>query len=146
MNAEHHSSLCCALEVTSDLPSEETIEQWLAEPVKLLILPTSIFLTNSTGFPVLSKRHQVRAPPLTLPHPTPPQPHSVLPTTPHPCSPSAGTGAAPEHASTLPPLRCDSRPIHPPPRPLGSLVTRVAPVSPSSLDPPDSPPPPCRHF
>jgi len=58
MQSEHHANLCCALEVTSDLPSEETIEQWLAEPIKLLILPTSIFLTNSAGFPVLSKRHQ----------------------------------------------------------------------------------------
>jgi len=58
MLSEHHPSLSVALEITSDLPSDETVEQWACEPVKILIIPTSIFLTNSTGFPVLSKKHQ----------------------------------------------------------------------------------------
>mmetsp|Transcript_8108 Transcript_8108/g.27202 ORF Transcript_8108/g.27202 Transcript_8108/m.27202 type:complete len:505 (+) Transcript_8108:292-1806(+) len=58
MLCEHHFCLFVALEVTSDLPTDETLTQWLCEPVKLLILPTSIFLTNTSGFPVLSKRHQ----------------------------------------------------------------------------------------
>ena len=56
--SEHHSSLSVALEITSDVPSEESIAQWKAEPVKLVILPTKIFLTNAGGFPVLSKKHQ----------------------------------------------------------------------------------------
>ena len=55
---EHHSLLSVALEITSELPSEETIEQWKAEPVKLVILPTKVFLTNAGGYPVLSKKHQ----------------------------------------------------------------------------------------
>ena len=55
---EHHSSLSVALEITSDVPDDETIAQWKAEPVKLVILPTKVFLTNAGGFPVLSKKHQ----------------------------------------------------------------------------------------
>ncbi|CAH1778835.1 unnamed protein product, partial [Owenia fusiformis] len=47
-----------ALELTADLPSDDIIERWLGEPVKVAILPTSIFLTNKKGFPVLSKAHQ----------------------------------------------------------------------------------------
>mmetsp|Transcript_2166 Transcript_2166/g.5001 ORF Transcript_2166/g.5001 Transcript_2166/m.5001 type:complete len:605 (-) Transcript_2166:334-2148(-) len=58
MLCEHHPSLSVALEVTGDLPSQETISQWGCEPVRLLIIPTSIFLTNQSGFPVLSKKHQ----------------------------------------------------------------------------------------
>ena len=46
------------MEVTSELPSDRVLEQWLAEPVKMLILPTTLFVTNAKGFPVLSKRHQ----------------------------------------------------------------------------------------
>lgn len=32
--------------------------RWCAEPIKAVIVPTSIFLCNSNGFPVLSKAHQ----------------------------------------------------------------------------------------
>jgi protein arginine N-methyltransferase 5 len=63
------------LELTSDLPSDAEIARWLAgaftlcvfvaaltavasEPIKAVLLPASIFLTNRMGFPVLSKRHQ----------------------------------------------------------------------------------------
>lgn len=46
------------LELTADLPSEQEIERWTGEPVKALIVPTSIFLTNKKGFPVLSRAHQ----------------------------------------------------------------------------------------
>jgi protein arginine N-methyltransferase 5 len=38
--AEHHASLSVALELTSDLPDQSTVEQWGAEPVRLVILPT----------------------------------------------------------------------------------------------------------
>uniref|UniRef100_A0A6U2IWI4 Protein arginine N-methyltransferase n=1 Tax=Hemiselmis andersenii TaxID=464988 RepID=A0A6U2IWI4_HEMAN len=55
---EHHACLSVALELTSDLPDQDTVEQWGAEQVKMIIVPTSIFLTNASGFPVLSKRHQ----------------------------------------------------------------------------------------
>lgn len=40
------------------MPSEAVMEKWLGEPIKAAILPTSIFLTNKKGFPVLSKAHQ----------------------------------------------------------------------------------------
>lgn len=47
-----------ALEITADLPSEEVLQRWLAEPVKAVIMSTSLFLTNKKGYPVLSKMHQ----------------------------------------------------------------------------------------
>lgn len=47
-----------AIEVGPDMPSEAVIDKWLGEPIKAAILPTSIFLTNKKGFPVLSKAHQ----------------------------------------------------------------------------------------
>lgn len=34
------------------------IDRWLGEPVRCLILPTTLFLTNKKGYPVLSKAHQ----------------------------------------------------------------------------------------
>uniref|UniRef100_A0A8C9VME5 Protein arginine N-methyltransferase 5 n=1 Tax=Scleropages formosus TaxID=113540 RepID=A0A8C9VME5_SCLFO len=47
-----------AVEVGPDMPSDAVIDKWLGEPIKAAILPTSIFLTNKKGFPVLSKAHQ----------------------------------------------------------------------------------------
>ncbi|KAF3858618.1 hypothetical protein F7725_011819, partial [Dissostichus mawsoni] len=47
-----------AIEVGADMPSDAVIDKWLGEPIKAAILPTSIFLTNKKGFPVLSKAHQ----------------------------------------------------------------------------------------
>jgi protein arginine N-methyltransferase 5 len=55
---EHHPSLGVALEVTEDLPDPEVIAKWLGEPVKALIIPTKIFMTNKQGYPSLSKQHQ----------------------------------------------------------------------------------------
>uniref|UniRef100_A0A8C1SWM8 Protein arginine N-methyltransferase 5 n=1 Tax=Cyprinus carpio TaxID=7962 RepID=A0A8C1SWM8_CYPCA len=52
------SLLCEAIEIGADLPSDTLIDKWLGEPIKAAILPTSIFLTNKKGFPVLSKAHQ----------------------------------------------------------------------------------------
>ncbi|KAL8574524.1 hypothetical protein ACOMHN_005901 [Nucella lapillus] len=46
------------LEVTADIPSEEIIERWLAEPLKAIVVSTKLFLTNKKGYPVLSKPHQ----------------------------------------------------------------------------------------
>lgn len=50
--------MCEAIEIGADLPSDTVIDKWLGEPIKAAILPTSIFLTNKKGFPVLSKAHQ----------------------------------------------------------------------------------------
>uniref|UniRef100_A0A3B4B8A7 Protein arginine N-methyltransferase 5 n=1 Tax=Periophthalmus magnuspinnatus TaxID=409849 RepID=A0A3B4B8A7_9GOBI len=46
------------IEIGPDMPSDAVIDKWLGEPIKAAILPTSIFLTNKKGFPVLSKAHQ----------------------------------------------------------------------------------------
>lgn len=40
------------------MPSDAVIDKWMGEPIKAAILPTSLFLTNKKGFPVLSKAHQ----------------------------------------------------------------------------------------
>ena len=55
---DESQKLFLALEVTNDLPSEEEIERWFSEPVKCVIVPTSLFISNKSGFPVLSKAHQ----------------------------------------------------------------------------------------
>jgi protein arginine N-methyltransferase 5 len=54
------AKLAVALELTADLPPPSAIARWLGEPVRGVIVPTSIFLTNKKGYPVLSKAHQVR--------------------------------------------------------------------------------------
>ncbi|KAJ8666933.1 hypothetical protein QAD02_008595 [Eretmocerus hayati] len=50
--------LIVALIVSHDLPDQEEIDRWLGEPVKCLIIPTTVFITNKKGYPVLSKAHQ----------------------------------------------------------------------------------------
>ena len=56
---EETSKLGLALVVTEDINlSDEELDRWYSEPVKALIIPTSVFLTNRNGFPVLSKPHQ----------------------------------------------------------------------------------------
>lgn len=41
--------------MTEDLPSREVLQRWRGEPVRAVIFPTPIFLTNKKGYPVLSK-------------------------------------------------------------------------------------------
>uniref|UniRef100_A0AAQ5XQF1 Protein arginine N-methyltransferase 5 n=1 Tax=Amphiprion ocellaris TaxID=80972 RepID=A0AAQ5XQF1_AMPOC len=55
---DYNKRICLAIEVGADMPSDAVIDKWLGEPIKAAILPTSIFLTNKKGFPVLSKAHQ----------------------------------------------------------------------------------------
>ena len=47
-----------ALEITADLPEKNILKRWLGEPIRCVILPTSVFATNKKGYPVLSKPHQ----------------------------------------------------------------------------------------
>ncbi|KAI1314326.1 hypothetical protein EDD11_002267 [Mortierella claussenii] len=56
--AGSESKLGVALEFSGSMPTDEILDRWLAEPVKAIILPEDIFLTNNKGYPVLSKRHQ----------------------------------------------------------------------------------------
>ncbi|XP_005101573.1 protein arginine N-methyltransferase 5 [Aplysia californica] len=55
---DHNKRLCVALELTADLPDREVVERWMSEPVKAILVSTSLFLTNKKGYPVLSKLHQ----------------------------------------------------------------------------------------
>ncbi|KAK3813283.1 MAG: PRMT5 arginine-N-methyltransferase-domain-containing protein [Benniella sp.] len=52
------SKLGVALELGATLPTDQVLDRWFAEPVKVIILSDDIFLTNNNGYPVLSKRHQ----------------------------------------------------------------------------------------
>jgi protein arginine N-methyltransferase 5 len=45
-------------ESDADTVDMQLIQRWAAEPVKALIIPTHLFLTNKKGFPVLSKTLQ----------------------------------------------------------------------------------------
>lgn len=54
----HHSYLGLVLEIPESLPSASFIERYLGEPVKAVVIPTKIFITNKKGFPTLPKRHQ----------------------------------------------------------------------------------------
>jgi len=56
---DQNPRLQVAIELTADLPStERELDRWFAEPVRAVIVPADIFLTNKQGFPVLSKRHK----------------------------------------------------------------------------------------
>lgn len=47
-----------ALVVSSDIPSDEEIFRWIGEPVEMLVIPNSVFISNQNNYPVLSKGHQ----------------------------------------------------------------------------------------
>ena len=48
------------LELGPDLPEDDAeIERWCGEPLRAVVLPTAIFMTNKKGYPTLSRRHQV---------------------------------------------------------------------------------------
>lgn len=53
-----HPNLGVALELTPDLPSRNILDRWVAEPVRILLLSTTAYVTNRVGYPVLSRRHQ----------------------------------------------------------------------------------------
>jgi type II protein arginine methyltransferase len=40
------------------LPPQEILDRWFSEPIKAIVVPTSLFLSNKAGFPVLTKAHQ----------------------------------------------------------------------------------------
>lgn len=56
---DNHRKLAPVLELNSKmLKSEEKINRWLGEPLKAVMIPTAVFLTNKKGYPVLSKDMQ----------------------------------------------------------------------------------------
>merc|ERR1712216_1012826 len=59
MFCEQNPQISVALEITEDLPPTDfLLSRWYAEPVKAVIIPTDIFLSNKQNCPVLSKRHK----------------------------------------------------------------------------------------
>lgn len=58
MACEHHPNMNLCLELGKELPEEPEVSKWLGEPVKAVVLPSGIFLTNKQGYPTLTKRHQ----------------------------------------------------------------------------------------
>lgn len=56
MICNHSPKLGIVLEIGAEVP--DGIDRWTAEPVKSVIVPTSIFIPNPKGFPVLSKKLQ----------------------------------------------------------------------------------------
>lgn len=55
------SAVARGAEITEDLPSRDVLLRWLGEPIKAIVVPTSIFLTNKKGYPVLSRVSDGRA-------------------------------------------------------------------------------------
>lgn len=55
---DYDKKIGLALELSTELPNEHQLQRWLGEPVKCLIIPTSLFITNQRDFPVLSRSHQ----------------------------------------------------------------------------------------
>lgn len=53
-----HPNLGVALELTAELPPVSVLDRWVAEPVRVVLLSTSSYVTNRVGYPVLSRRHQ----------------------------------------------------------------------------------------
>ncbi|KAJ1450434.1 PRMT5 arginine-N-methyltransferase-domain-containing protein [Pelagophyceae sp. CCMP2097] len=54
----HSIALAVALEMTHALPSKDAARRWRGEPIKCIFIPTSLFVENEGGFPVLPKQHQ----------------------------------------------------------------------------------------
>lgn len=46
------------LRLTPNVPPKEKLERWMGEPVRCIMVSTSLFLTNKKGYPVLSRAHQ----------------------------------------------------------------------------------------
>ncbi|SNX82435.1 related to protein arginine N-methyltransferase [Melanopsichium pennsylvanicum] len=54
----YNTRLQVALDLGSPLPGPSILARWMAEPVSMLWVPTSSYLANAKGFPVLSKASQ----------------------------------------------------------------------------------------
>ncbi|SHO78148.1 Similar to S.cerevisiae protein HSL7 (Protein arginine N-methyltransferase) [Malassezia sympodialis ATCC 42132] len=54
----YHTQLCIALDMSMPLPPSSSMIHWVSEPVSILWLPSSSFLANGKGYPVLSKSAQ----------------------------------------------------------------------------------------
>lgn len=55
---EWDKRLGLVLEFTANLPNYAILERWFGEPIKAVVVPTSIFITNRKGYPTLPIAHQ----------------------------------------------------------------------------------------
>ena len=55
-NSNSKINLCLC--IGESIPTENQILRWVGEPIKTVSVPTSMFLTNKKGYPVLSRQHQ----------------------------------------------------------------------------------------
>ena len=69
----YHSQLHIALDLSMPLPPTSSMMRWIHEPVSHILLPSSSFLANAKGYPVLSKSAQTLVRSL-IPH----TPHIIL--------------------------------------------------------------------
>ena len=56
--ADITDALGVVLELPEDIPDESVINRWFSEPIVCILIPTSLFLTNAKGLPVLPRSHQ----------------------------------------------------------------------------------------
>ncbi|KAF7535767.1 hypothetical protein G7Z17_g13155 [Cylindrodendrum hubeiense] len=54
----YNTRLFVALQIPKVLPEQDLQDRWFAEPLHYLTLTPSVFQTNKSGFPALSKHHQ----------------------------------------------------------------------------------------
>ncbi|RZF46140.1 hypothetical protein LSTR_LSTR013098 [Laodelphax striatellus] len=57
---DSNKRVCVCVEVGGDVPAADgaVMRRWLGEPLRAVLLPTHVFVTNRKGFPVLTKPHQ----------------------------------------------------------------------------------------
>lgn len=57
-NFDKHVGLVLELPDNANIPPDCEIDRWIGEPVKALIIPTTYFVLNIHGKPVLTRAHQ----------------------------------------------------------------------------------------
>ncbi|RPB01911.1 Skb1 methyltransferase [Choiromyces venosus 120613-1] len=68
---KYNSRLSLALQIPAELPTLHVMNRWFAEPIRVVLLPSSTFSPNPTGYPALSKLHQALLTKYTKQRPTP---------------------------------------------------------------------------
>ncbi|KAL7275964.1 hypothetical protein RUND412_001064 [Rhizina undulata] len=55
---KYNSRLGIALRLPAKYPNNHVVNRWFAEPLRVILISSSIFCSNAKGYPVLSKFHQ----------------------------------------------------------------------------------------
>lgn len=56
--AGYNAHYSVSLEMTADLPSTEALLRWMGEPVRMIVIPSEIFISNAKNYPVLPREHK----------------------------------------------------------------------------------------